>query len=172
MAPALSGDTPWFRWLMFGYFASHIPISLCIGGQVVLHPWVVRYPSALRRLLQIHVEANGDFLMASPPSWLRSLLAAELLLQLPFFPFAAAAFWRASPADNAMRLPCIIYGTHVVTTQIPILAAIVLDTEHVKSESHRWKLFGMYVPYLAVPLLLTAVMLARPAPFSFSKKIT
>mmetsp|Transcript_11288 Transcript_11288/g.20393 ORF Transcript_11288/g.20393 Transcript_11288/m.20393 type:complete len:111 (+) Transcript_11288:143-475(+) len=110
--------------------------------------------------------------MASPPSWLRSLLAAELLLQLPFFPFAAAAFWRASPADNAMRLPCIIYGTHVVTTQIPILAAIVLDTEHVKSESHRWKLFGMYVPYLAVPLLLTAVMLARPTPFSFSKKIT
>lgn len=75
-----------------------------------------------------------------------------------------------------IRIPAIIYGSHVATTLIPILFQIMTadfssDTCHMEPAtvaaaaagpvtlSERLSLAAVYVPYLVVPLLLVLYML-------------
>ena len=57
-----------------------------------------------------------------------------------------------------IRLPAIIYGSHVATTLIPILYHIMAAAGPM-TVSERMYLSAVYVPYLIVPLLLVYYML-------------
>ena len=67
-----------------------------------------------------------------------------------------------------MRIPTIVYSTHVITTLIPILAHILLHdfTDSVsrgpRTREERLTLAGIYAPYLLVPVLLLLTMLFNP----------
>jgi hypothetical protein len=56
--------------------------------------------------------------MAHPPRWFVAFCFCEVSMQLLFFPFAA---WAILKGRNLIRIPLIIYCTHVATTLVAIL---------------------------------------------------
>lgn len=64
-----------------------------------------------------------------------------------------------------IRIPAIVYSTHVATTLIPILAHILFYQFPLKPNpgpqtvQERWLLVSIYAPYLLVPVLLLLTML-------------
>ncbi|XP_030009027.1 sigma intracellular receptor 2 [Sphaeramia orbicularis] len=147
--------------IYFLYFASHIPITLCIDLQALLPAQV--YPQWLKYLVQWYAGAFRDPMVVAPPAWFGSFIVCEALLQLPFFPVAAYAFWKGG--CRWIRTPAIVYSTHVATTLVPILAHILFYS--FPSEPHlgpqtmqeRWFLVSIYAPYLIIPVMLLLTML-------------
>jgi len=89
-----------------------------------------------------------------------------------------------------IRLPAIIYGTHVATTLVPILFHIMAadfssQSDHMKPNataaagpvtiSERLSLAAVYAPYLVIPIMLVYHMLTSeqylsPRPSQHSRK--
>ena len=47
-----------------------------------------------------------------------------------------------------------VYASHVATTMVPIIAELFYNTEFGLSQNEIWILFGFYVPYLILPLMI------------------
>mmetsp|Transcript_12466 Transcript_12466/g.24748 ORF Transcript_12466/g.24748 Transcript_12466/m.24748 type:complete len:173 (-) Transcript_12466:11-529(-) len=142
------------RNVFLAFFATHIPITLLIDGQALL-PFL--YPSFLRDLSVTYTTTFNDTLMSNPPSWLKSLIAAELLFQVPFFFVALKAF---ATRDNSIQPYATAYAAHTVTTLIPILHHFHVDENVTTSEEA--VLLGFYLPYLLIPGLLLLLCLRGP----------
>ena len=101
--------------------------------------------------------------MTAPhPLFFKSFVSCELLFQLPFF--MAAVYVLLQPNSSEKKKHCgkgwfrtasLIYGSHTVTTLIPILATIAYDASITSLE--RGVLFGFYLPYLIFPLWLVVI---------------
>ncbi|KAJ3590574.1 hypothetical protein NHX12_008524 [Muraenolepis orangiensis] len=149
------------EWIFFFYFASHIPITLFIDLQALLPAHV--YPRALQDLLRWYAEEFRDPMVLDPPVWFKSFILCEALVQTPFFPVAAYAFFKGG--CKWIRTPAIIYSTHVGTTLVPILAHVLLYPFPLEPHAgpqtwrERWTLVSIYAPYLLVPLMLLFTML-------------
>ncbi|XP_028857344.1 sigma intracellular receptor 2 [Denticeps clupeoides] len=147
--------------IFFVYFATHVPITALIDLQALLPEHV--YPQALRDLLRWYAAEYRDPMMLDPPVWFKSFVFCEALLQMPFFPVAAYAFWKGG--CRWIRTPAIIYSAHVATTLIPILAHILSHRFPEKphpgpqTPSERLALVSIYAPYLVVPVMLLFTML-------------
>lgn len=151
---------------LVAFFLLHVPTTALIDSQCLLPAEVV--PPALRAALRGHIETNKDVLMATCPFWFQSLVACELLFQLPFFFVAAYGFAKARPW---VRASAMVYGAHTVTTMVPILshfwgpaaadapAALVPTTV-----SEKLTITLLYLPWLAIPLWLTLRMASGPYP--------
>lgn len=71
----------------FGYFASHIPITVFADLQSLYPPSIV--PQALKDVVAWYSSQYKDpFMSGAAPVWFKSLVFCEALLQLPFFFFA------------------------------------------------------------------------------------
>jgi len=85
--------------------------------------------------------------------WFTSLVGCELVLQLPFF-FAAA--YGIYTQAQWLRTPGIIYGTHVCTTLVPIIAELLFKPfapgAGPQTMEERLTLIAIYSPYLILPL--------------------
>lgn len=137
------------RIAFLGYFVSHIPITLFVDGQGLLGPY---YPQVLVDVVAWYSDLFGDVLMKHAPStdlaWFSSFICCEILFQFPFF-FAAIKFigmegggeneTDSSSSESTQkqqqdypewfRMGCIVYGTHVSTTLVPILATFLMSHE-------------------------------------------
>lgn len=148
--------------VFFFYFASHIPITLFIDLQALLPEHV--YPQPFKDVLLWYAAEFRDPLVLEPPVWFRAFIFSEVLVQLPFFPIAAYAFFKGS--CKWIRTPAIIYSVHVATTLIPILGHILLHNFPVapvpgpQTSKERWTLVSVYAPYLIIPLILLLTMLS------------
>ncbi|KAI8924842.1 hypothetical protein BC831DRAFT_551056 [Entophlyctis helioformis] len=120
--------------LMAIFFAIHIFPSLVFAPQVALPPHLAAayVPVKARLALEGAVAGTGDpFLSmalgsaeggAAREPWMAGIFTAEVVLQLPFFVYAITALcmnWKS------FRIPAIIYATHSLTTQIPIMAELL-----------------------------------------------
>ncbi|XP_034276659.1 sigma intracellular receptor 2 [Pantherophis guttatus] len=159
------------EWLFAFYFLAHIPITLLFDLQALL-PGL--YPSALTDMLTWYKTTFKDSLVANPEPWFRSFLYFEAFPQLFFFPVAAYAFWKGS--CKWIRIPVIIYTTHVTTTVVPCLAQILFaDFSNAKvpgpqSLQERLTLAAFYAPYLAIPLVMLLFVLFSSAYKPVEKK--
>ena len=138
------------------FFISHIPITVLIDGQGVLAPM---YPQPLKDVVSWYTSCFGDVLIKRAPSmetvWFSSVICCELLFQLPFFFLATRILWKypirrsslsvanASPSPSSkfqslsdnesyptwFRTMCLMYGSHVATTLVPILATFVMSED-------------------------------------------
>ncbi|XP_070572774.1 sigma intracellular receptor 2-like [Ptychodera flava] len=142
--------------VFFLYFASHIPITVLIDAQSVLpKEW---YPQMLRDTLEWYCLKFKDPMMMDPPVWFKSFCICEVLLQFPFFFVATAAFFQGTA--KRLRIPLLVYSSHVATTVIAILAHILFhdfsESRYPGPETMQERLFlgAVYSPYLIVPLLL------------------
>ncbi|NXU47740.1 SGMR2 protein, partial [Turnix velox] len=161
---AMAAAPRWRERLFALYFLSHIPVTLLIDLQPLLPSGL--HPPALRDLLESYVASFKDPFMLQPPEWFKAFMFCEALLQLPFFPIAAYAFFKGG--CKWIRTPAIIYATHVVTSLCPILAHILfhdfstLEPPGPGTLRERLLLVSVYSPYLLIPLLLLLTMLCHP----------
>lgn len=147
-------------WLFLLYFASHIPISLMFDSQTVLPRWI--FPKPLVDTLDWYTVHLRDPMMAEAPAWYHSFCLCEVFFQFPFFFVATYAFWKGISKCRWVRLPLIIYSTHVMTTVIAILYHV--NMHDFTSSKHpapgtpweRIQLSAIYLPYLTIP---TAILL-------------
>ncbi|XP_059170334.1 sigma intracellular receptor 2-like [Physella acuta] len=144
--------------VFFFYFLTHIPISLLVDFQSVLP--LEYYPQQLIDVKEWYCREFRDPMMVAAPTWFKSFVFCELLIQFPFFFIAVYGFFKGSKNCKWLRWPCVVYGSHVATTLIPISAHILFyDFSNEKHPSprnlnERLTLLGFYFPYLLVPVLL------------------
>lgn len=148
---------PILRYIFLFYFITHIPISLSLDYQALLGEF---YPPILQEFYKWYTVKFNDVLMTNRPVWLQSFIFAELVFQGPFFFVAIYALWKRR---NWIRIPGIIYGTHVATTVLPILAEIAFSTKNNLHE--KIILFCCYSPYFVIPALFAGVLADSPVPF-------
>ncbi|XP_029468408.1 sigma intracellular receptor 2 isoform X1 [Rhinatrema bivittatum] len=121
--------------------------------------------SKLIDLLKWYTLTFKDPLMMQPPPWFLTFVYCEALLQLPFFPVAAYAFYKGG--CKWIRIPAIVYSTHVVTSVLTIIVELLFsDFPTFKVGplrlQERLTLVSVYAPYLLIPLLLLNTMLYNP----------
>src|SRR5210317_795776 len=103
--------------------------------------------------------------MVHPPqTWFSSLVAIEVLFQLPFFFVAVYAILNSNGTnkkntfirgDGLFRSLCIIYGSSTATTLIPIFSSILTDADTTTGE--KGVLLSFYLPYIVFPLWLVII---------------
>uniref|UniRef100_A0A8D0G765 Transmembrane protein 97 n=1 Tax=Sphenodon punctatus TaxID=8508 RepID=A0A8D0G765_SPHPU len=159
----MAAVTRFLEWGFALYFLTHIPITLLIDLQALV-PGTGVYPQSLTELLKWYGVAFKDPMMLDPPAWFKSFIYCEAFLQMPFFPVAVYAFVKGG--CKWIRIPAIIYSTHVATTLLPILAHILFNdfSESLgpKTQQERLTLVAVYAPYLTIPLLILFTMLYSP----------
>ncbi len=151
------------RITFLGYFITHIPITLSLDLQALFGPY---YPPQLQALCAWYCATFKDQLMLHQPAWFKSFIVAELLFQLPFF---FVATYGLLYKKNWIRIPSIIYGTHVATTVWPIIADLIMSD--VNTVSEKYVLFGFYFPYFLIPAMLAGYMAAYPYPFGEKNRV-
>ncbi|XP_052718081.1 sigma intracellular receptor 2-like [Crassostrea angulata] len=140
------------------YFVSHIPITILFDSQVIFPSWI--YPKMLVDVKNNYCESFKDVLMADPPPWFKSFCLCEILVQFPFFFVATYALWKGVQNCQWIRVPFIVYSTHVATTTIAICFHILMESfNHPKypgpdTLKERLSLLAVYAPYLIVPFLM------------------
>ena len=144
------------------YFITHIPITICLDLQALLG---VYYPSTLQSFNKWYAKEYNDQLMGDPPIWFKSFIFAELVFQLPFFFVAVYGLYFKK---GWIRIPSIVYGIHVATTVLPILATIVFSSYNTTSE--KLLLTSFYAPYFIIPLVLAIYMILYEDPFATKDK--
>lgn len=145
------------RGMFIVYFVTHIPISICLDFQVIFGQY---YPPNLVALNDWYIANYKDPMISGKPIWLKSFIWAEFLFQLPFF---FVATYGLLYKCNWLRIPAIIYGTHVATTVWPLITEFIFSETN--SVIEKAILIAFYAPYFAIPLLLTAYMSLHPVPF-------
>mmetsp|Transcript_7955 Transcript_7955/g.13204 ORF Transcript_7955/g.13204 Transcript_7955/m.13204 type:complete len:161 (+) Transcript_7955:92-574(+) len=151
------------RGIFLVYFATHIPITLSLDLQVILGDY---YPEAFQNLFSWYCTTYNDQILGTKPIWLKSFIWAEFLFQTPFFFVATYAFYNKC---NWIRIPSIMYGSHVATTVWALLAEFIYADNI--STQEKMVLFSFYSPYLVVPVLLMLYMGFNPQPFGASDKV-
>lgn len=146
------------RLVFLCFFASHIPISLLLDGQIVLPlKW---FPQVIQDVRDFYVSTFRDSLIAGPPfhTWFQSLVACELFFQVPYFVLAVNMLLskRTTMLPRWFQSLSIIYGTHAATTLVPIVASTLWDDETTSSE--KLILFGFYLPYFIFPVSWVYIM--------------
>lgn len=168
---------PWTTMTLQGYtrtaflcfFMSHIPITLIIDGQAFFPRHY--YPKILQDIVDWYATTFKDKLMQHPPpNWFSSLVAIEVLFQLPFFFVAVYAFHPSTRlcGDGLFRSLCIIYGSSTATTLIPILSSIISDEDTTIEE--KGILLGFYLPYLIFPIWLVSIAVCEQNVFGSETK--
>lgn len=129
------------------------------------------YPSFIRQIVVWYTNVFGDVLMKGPPSsvpWFVSIICCELLFQVPFFfiaidmilkhPTAEADDDNEHDDDDNKHYPgwfktlCLLYGSHVTTTLIPILATFMTSSD--MSTLQKIMTITIYSPYLIFPVAI------------------
>lgn len=147
-------------WVFFIYFFTHIPITLLVDLQAIFDE---QYPQPLRDLNSWYINTYNDRIMLTKPVWLKSFIYCELFFQIPIFFYAVFCLLKKS---NKIRIPGILYGAHVSTTVIPILAELYFGAEsHLISLDQKIVLSGFYFPYLLIPLWFAIYLSIYDKPF-------
>eukprot|EP00126_Sphaerothecum_destruens_P007905 Sdes_comp20030_c0_seq2m12792 len=134
------------------FFISHIPITILFDSRVIFPQSY--YPKFACQLFDWYISNFHDPIMTPPhPPWLSAIILFELIFQLPFF---FVAVYALTQKKNWIKTPGIIYGSHVITTMIPVLAHLF----HNSTPTNLPILLGFYLPYLILPTLWVVVLLS------------
>ncbi|GFR65570.1 transmembrane protein 97 [Elysia marginata] len=144
--------------LFFFYFFTHIPIAVFMDAQSVFPSHY--FPRQFVSVREWYCDTYRDAMMANPPAWFQSLVFCEMFVQLPFFFVASYGFFKGAKACKWLRMPCIVYGSHVATTLIPIVAHVLFHdfssskVPGPRNLRERLTLISIYSPYFVIPILL------------------
>nr|XP_033777517.1 sigma intracellular receptor 2 isoform X2 [Geotrypetes seraphini] len=151
------------EWVFLLFFAFHVPITVLFDLQIALPASFS--PQAVKDLSKWYMNTFKDPFMIETPLWFLTFVYCEAFLHLPFFPVAVYAFYQGG--CKWIRIPAIIYSTHVSTCVLPIIVELLFaDFSSFKlgplNLQERLALVALYAPYLLIPLLLLNTMLYNP----------
>jgi len=150
---ALQGAT---RAAFLGFFGSHIIFTLIVDAQALLPPSF--FPTVLQDFLAWYASTLKDPLMSNPREllWFQSLIACELIFQLPYFFVAVYMIGSTQTVyPDWFRSACIAYGGHAATSMSPILATLATNENSTVAE--RAMILSVYLPYLIFPLWILGI---------------
>lgn len=129
------------------YFLLHVVITLAIDSTIALpRDWVFAFQ---RQLGDFHIAKNHDLLVASKPTWLKTFVWVEILLQTPFFVWASYDLWK----KNKRVYPAVLaYGVEASTTTLACVAEVAVLPQLTTAE--RLNLVAIYLPTLLIPLYM------------------
>ncbi|CAN3376732.1 hypothetical protein DIURU_001516 [Diutina rugosa] len=130
------------------YFLVHIPITIFMDSNLVV-PREYQWSQSLK-LLDFHIATNNDILLIDRPDWLQVFGAFELLFQLPLFFYFVYMMPRPTRQHWVWM---VVYGFNAAFTTLVCLFYIYWDQGRL-SDVEKYKLMAIYVPYLALPLVL------------------
>ncbi|XP_045172619.2 sigma intracellular receptor 2-like [Mercenaria mercenaria] len=155
------------------YFGSHIPIAIFFDSQAIMPSWI--YPDQLRDVVKRYTSEYGDSMVAGTPAWYQSFINCEIFLLLPFCFVAVYAYWKGVSNNRWIRIPMIVYSTHVVTALLCIYHHIFLhdfskdELPGPQNMNGRLILGLFYFPYFIVPVILLIDSLFHPI---YKEKVT
>jgi hypothetical protein len=135
-----------------GFFASHIPITLCIDGQAFFP--AALYPQPIQHVVSWYAATFQDSLMTAPyDTWFTAVVGCECLFQMPYFFVALHMMLSGSKLwPEWFRTASIVYGAHTSTTLLPIMVEIWLGG-YASSDLRLYTIL-LYSPYLIFPSML------------------
>jgi hypothetical protein len=146
-----------FKVAFLCFFISHIPITILLDSQAVTNRF---HPYAYQFLVKWYCETFGDFLMREDAEevWFSTMVMGEVFFQLPFFFVAIKQLNKYAETEDAsypewFRAACLIYGSHVSTTLIPILGTFLTSGDKMTT-LQRCMTVAIYSPYLIFPFML------------------
>jgi len=151
--------------VFFLYFLTHIPVTILFDSQIVADDLGIPrdlYPEEVLNLTKQYVSQYKDPYFMDPPSWYKVFCFSEIVFQLPFFLVATIAFMLGS--KSWIRIPTLIYSSHVATTVAPMLYSFYFDdfkkVNRVgpETEDERMTLMLFYTPYFVIPVLMMLTM--------------
>jgi hypothetical protein len=87
--------------------------------------------------------------METKPLWLQSFILAEVVVQFPLFFYF---IWGLMKKEyQKIKIPGIVYGSHVATTVWAILAETLVSERNTTNE--KIVLTSFYFPYFLIPVL-------------------
>ncbi|XP_071848942.1 sigma intracellular receptor 2-like [Apostichopus japonicus] len=150
------------EWTFFLYFLTHIPVTVFINSQALLPVWI--YPQMAQDVVNWYSRTFKDAMVRDGDAWYRSSIVVELLFQLPFFFVASYAFCKGG--QRWIRIPAIVYSSHVITTVYYMLAEwyfgeFIQDRDFPGPESFNERVIVsmFYLPYFIIPLMILTTML-------------
>lgn len=134
----------------FAYFVIHVPVTLLIDSCLIVP---LQWQCGLQqRIVQFHIAANHDFLLASLPLWLQVFGLIELTFQLPLFVYGA---YKLYLRRRDVYPWLMLYGFNASLTTLVCLSYVILQGEaYGLSPWQVHQLFALYVPYLLIPLVM------------------
>lgn len=139
------------------YLVLHIPITVVMDSTMVIPP---QHQFAVQRtLLALHISQNKDFLLLTMPLWLQVFAWFEMVVQLPIFVVGAVMLAR----NRRQIYPVLmVYGFNAfLTTLVCVVYALVEGPSHGLLGAEVGRLVAVYMPYLAIPLVLMVDMGSR-----------
>lgn len=136
------------------YFMIHIPISLLVDSAIAVPPeWWLPFQ---KTLAGIQINDNKDALFAARPIWLQSFVWVEILIQVPFFAWAAGKLLQG---NERVWVGMVIYGIEAAITTFACLIEVfylegLTRPEHIK-------LIGLYLPTFIIPLIIAGDFASR-----------
>eukprot|EP00210_Caulerpa_lentillifera_P007314 g6991.t1 len=149
------------------FFIVHLPVSVIVDSQVLFPTkW---YPKWATDIVEDYITDSGDPLMSNPELWFASLVACELVFQVPFF---VCGVWCYLTKQCWIRIPAILYSVHTCTTMIPIVSTLIIKAMTLNPDSNDsnfnlGQMLMTYIPFFLLPLFVGIrwIMVNR-APFS------
>lgn len=133
------------------YMTFHIAVLLLLDLQGLYGQY---YPKLLQEwVYQRYVSNFSDPLMKNPPSWFQAILFEELVFQLPL---AILIMYGLMNKRYWVRLPCIIFGTHVVS-QVSLIIYEFCKSISVSYAQKTW-LIAIYLPVFIFPTVMAFYM--------------
>ncbi|KAK7539818.1 transmembrane protein 6/97 [Phyllosticta citribraziliensis] len=136
------------------YFLVHV-VVMFVGDLAPLYPDSIR-PQFMNDLRHWYIETYQDRLFTSPPVWFSVYMYMEALYHVP------VSFWaiRALPKDDPkVPLHLLVYACQTALTTLTCIAEFWGWSDY--SNEQKLALSGLYVPYLAVSVIMGADMFAR-----------
>ncbi|CAH2355388.1 uncharacterized membrane protein [[Candida] railenensis] len=147
-------------WFYFWYFVVHIPVTLLIDSCLIV-PATWQF-NIQKTLVSFHIATNKDFLLDTLPLWLKVFGFIELTFQLPLFFFAAIKLYHNS---SSVYPWLVVYGFNAsFTTLVCLVHVLVEGNSHGLQDAEVYGLFGLYVPYFIIPLVMLIDSMKRVMP--------
>jgi hypothetical protein len=108
------------------YLGLHAVTALLIDSQLVFPQFIgtkIYEQIGVHGALQQWGRDNKDHLVLENPLWFRSVVWAELIFQVPF---CLVGCWAWATGQRWIRIPSIVYASHVLTTMIPIITELAV----------------------------------------------
>ncbi|GES89482.1 sigma intracellular receptor 2 [Rhizophagus clarus] len=132
--------------IFFVYFTTHIFPTVFLDSYPVLKPLA---PNFLKSTNQWYTENFNDPFFINTPNWFKGFTYIELLFHLPFFFYVSIGLWKDA---TSIRLPMLIYSSHVTTTTFVCLVELIFNKHEGLTNSQRNLLIFFYFPYFLIPL--------------------
>ncbi|XP_013416572.1 sigma intracellular receptor 2 [Lingula anatina] len=149
-----------FEWIFCVFFGFSAVWGLVFDSFMVYPKWL--YPEFVPKVLVWYTEHYKDPLPLNPPEWLQAFAWCEQLFLVPFSFVAAYAFYKGK--QRWIRIPSIIYATHVLTMMVAYMYHLFMhDFSKQKypgptTSEERQRLITTILPFGIIPVLLLVFM--------------